>query len=409
MKRAARRRLIPAGAPGEPTAEEAWAAAHPWGLYVHIPFCPYKCAYCDFVAVGPGPRVARWHDPYVEHLLAEAAYWRDRLRPRRPPVSIFYGGGTPTLLGGARLGALHLGLAALFDLGGDAEVTVEANPGTAGPRDLAALRAAGVNRLSLGLQVAQDRLLAAVGRLHGRRDFVAAWEAARAAGFRNLNVDVMYGLPGQTTADVDETLDLVASLSPEHVSAYGLQVEERTPLHARAARGEVSVPGEDAAADQWERVRLRLGSIGLDHYEVSNFALPARESRHNLLYWRNAGWLGLGVGAHSHWRGARWRNTPRLAEYRDGVRARSGAWTRDHEPPDAARRRSEDAFLGLRLLREGVDLAAYARRHGVSLGAAFPGAVERLVADGLCTVSGGRLRLRPEAAAVGNRAFAAFV
>lgn len=382
-----------------------------WGLYVHIPFCPYRCDYCDFVAVAAGPRVARWHEPYAAALVAEARFWAGRLRMPGPPATVFYGGGTPTALGAGRLAALHRALEGVWGRAPDAEVTVECNPGTIDAAGLAALRGAGVTRLSLGLQAAQDRLLRAVHRGHGQAEFLEAWGAARACGFDNLAVDLMVGLPGQGAADVAETLELLGPLRPEHVSVYALQVEEGTVLGARAARGAVALPDDDAALEQWSAAGSALEARGYEHYEISNFALPGRRCRHNLGYWRNGDWLGLGVGAHSHWAGARWRNTISLAVHRDGLRApgAAAAWTCGQEEPDPERRRSEDAFLGLRLLREGVDLRAYAERHGISLGAAFPGAVEQVVAQGLCTVEAGRLRLRPEAVPLANRACAAFV
>ncbi len=381
-----------------------------WGLYVHIPFCPYKCDYCDFVAVAAGPRVARWHEPYAAALVAEARFWAERLRPPGPPATVFYGGGTPTALGAARLAELHRALEGVWGRAPGAEVTVECNPGTVDAPGLAEIRAAGVTRLSVGLQAAQDRLLAAVRRGHGRGEFLEAWAAARSAGFDNLAVDLMVGLPGQTAADVAESLDLLWPLRPEHVSVYALQVEEGTVLAASSARGAVALPDDGAAMEQWGAASAALTARGYEHYEISNFALPGRACRHNLGYWRNGDWLGLGVGAHSHWAGARWRNTISLAAHRDGLRAPgAAAWTRGHEGPDPARRRSEDAFLGLRLLREGIDLRGYAERHGISLGAAFPGAVEQVVAGGLCTVRDGRLRLRAEAVPLANRACAAFV
>ncbi len=394
----------------------------PWGLYVHIPFCPYKCDYCDFVAVGGGSKVARWHAAYPALVLAEARRWVARLRPR-PPVSFFYGGGTPTLLPPQALADLHRGLTALLAPAPDAavpggsaeevpevpEVSVEANPGTVTVEGLSVLRAAGFNRLSLGLQAAQDDVLAALGRGHTFADFLAAFGAARAAGFEHVSVDLMYGLPGQGTAQFASGLRAVLALGPEHLSIYGLQLEEGTPFHARVGRGTLTLPDEDACARQYAVARRLCARAGFEHYEISNFARPGRRCRHNLLYWRNADYLGLGVGAHSHWHQARWANTPRLAAYRDAVGAADFGWVCDREPADAGRERRETAFLGLRLLWEGIDLGGFAERHGVSLDAAFPGVAADLVREGLCTRDATALRLKPEAVAVGNRAFAAFV
>ncbi len=377
----------------------------PWGLYVHIPFCPYKCDYCDFVAVTAGPRLAPWMRGYAAMLEAEADFWRGVLDPA-PPISVFYGGGTPTLL--ADLAGLHRRLARRFGLPPGAEVTVECNPGTVGDAELAALRAAGVNRLSIGLQAAQDGLLEGLGRQHTWTQFAAAFGAARAAGFANIAVDVMCGLPGQTLEDALQTIDRVLALGPEHLSAYSLQVEEGTVLERRAARSPGILPPDDLVVAQLAGIRAALLAAGFEHYEISNFARPERRCRHNLLYWRNDDYLGLGIGAHAHWRGRRWENTRRLAVYRDALRAGDGGWVHGSEEPDAARERGDAAFLELRLL-EGIDLEGYRTRHGVSLEEAFPGVPERLVADGLCALEGGRLRLRPDALPVANRAFVAFV
>lgn len=382
-------------------------AAHPWGLYVHIPFCPYKCDYCDFVAVGTGPRVERWHAPYLDALTAEGRYWSHRLQPG-PPVSAFYGGGTPTMLPAEALAGLHRALSTQFAMPEAAEVTMECNPGTVDNSGLAMLRASGVGRLSIGLQAAQDRLLGLLGRRHSFVDFLEAFAAARASGFDNLSVDLMYGLPGQSVADFEESLERVLELRPEHLSAYSLQVEAGTPFFARAAAGALALPDDDLVAEQFDSARRSCAAAGLEHYEVSNFAAPGRRCRHNLLYWENADYIGLGVGAHSHWQMRRWANTSRLAVYRDETGAGGGGWVTDQESADPARERSESAFLGLRLL-EGIDLAAFATRHGMTLAAAFPGVCERLIARGLCRLDGGWLRLRPEAVGVANSAFMAFV
>ena len=400
-------RTMGLGTVSEPTDDQVRTGAAPsWGLYVHIPFCPYKCAYCDFVAVGGGARVGAWHGPYLEALRREAAYWRGRLAPV-PPASVFYGGGTPTAIGASALAALHRDLIRCFGVVPGAEVSVECNPGTVDAEGMAQLAAAGVGRVSIGLQASQDHLLTAVGRYHGWADFTVAFAAARAASLE-VNVDLMYGLPSQDLDAWRVTLERVVALRPDHVSAYGLQVEQGTPLAHRVASGAVRLPDEETVALQFGLARRVLGGGGYEHYEISNFALPARRCRHNLLYWSNGDYLGLGIGAHSHWRGERWANTARLAVYRDTTARADGGWVASREPPDPARARSEGAFLGLRLL-EGIDLDVYALRYGMPLDAAFPGVAADLERRGLCERTPGRLRLRSEAVAVANGAFAAFV
>lgn len=426
-------------APALPTARAgAWNGGQatsdaPWGLYVHVPFCPYKCHYCDFVAVGGGARVARWHVPYVDAIMREADHWERTLHPGCPH-SVFYGGGTPTVLAADRLARLHASLVARFQVPATAEVSVECNPGTVTRTDLETLRRAGVNRLSMGLQAVQDDMLARLNRHHTFTEFLTAYRNARDAGFDNISVDLMYGLPGQTLRSWEEGLERVIDLGPEHVSAYSLQVEEGTLLHARAAAGSVSFPGEDLEALMYAACRARLAGAGYAQYEISNFARSGRRCRHNLLYWRNADYLGLGVGAHSHWRGWRWGNTNRLAVYCTAVavcplpgaeHAECGAVGAEHPPAfpgcgrpawvhvveaaDARRERGEAAFLGLRLMA-GIEESAYARRYGIALRQAFPGVVERLLAGGLlATTANGWLRLTADAVPVANRVFAEFV
>ena len=378
-----------------------------WGLYIHIPFCPYKCHYCDFVALPAGRRVARWQTGYARALVAEAVYWAGRMGPE-PPATVFFGGGTPTMLPAQDLVDVQHALVRRLGLQAGAEVSLEANPGTVDARDLAQLRRAGFNRLSLGLQTARDDLLAAVGRHHTWDDFREAFRAARAAGFENIGVDLICGLPGQRLEDCLDTLRRVLDLEPEHVSLYALQVEEGTVLGAAVRRQALTVPDDDLVAEQLEACGRELVAAGREHYEISNFARPGRRCRHNLLYWENADYLGLGIAAHTHWRGERWKNTDRLSRYDEGVTRQDGSWVEDHEEADPVRERSETAFLGLRLL-DGIDLASFAARHGLELGEAFPGVPERLVAEGLCQWGEGRLRLRPQAVAIANRAFVAFV
>ncbi len=379
-----------------------------WGLYVHIPFCPYKCAYCDFVAVPSGPRVSAWHAPYLRTLAGEARYWRHTLRPEEPPVSVFYGGGTPTVIDAESFARLHRALARVFAVPRTAEVTVECNPGTVDLPGLRLLREAGVNRLSIGLQAWQDTLLAALRRWHTRQQFLDAWGAARAAGFADVNVDLMFGLPGQRLADFQESLGAVVDLRPEHVSVYGLQVEEGTPFGASARRGILGLPAESEAAAMYQAARRTLRASGYDHYEISNFALPGRQCLHNRLYWDNAPYLGLGVGAASHWCGERWRNTDRLAVYGGEVAVGSAGWVAEREEADPARSRSEGAFLGLRLL-EGLDLDVYRARYGHDLDQTHHAEVERLIARGLLAREGRRLRLSEQGLLLGNLVFSAFV
>jgi oxygen-independent coproporphyrinogen-3 oxidase len=353
-----------------------------WGLYVHIPFCPYKCDYCDFVAVTAGPRTRRWIPRYMSALVRELeiARWDGQA------ATAFYGGGTPTVVPLAELHARLRGWIAP-----DAEVTAEANPGTVAWDSLRAMRRAGINRLSLGLQASQDRLLQGVHRLHTWQDFLASYRAARRAGFDNINVDVMYGLPGQTLADWQQTLDRVCDLGPEHVSAYALQVEAGTVLHARRP----PLPDDDLQAEMYAAARRSLAGAGYEHYEISNWCAPGKACAHNLLYWRNGRWLGLGIGAASQDERRRWTNAGRLAAYCEAVEAGRPAPVRDEEARDPA---SDVLVLGLRL-REGVPADAVALDR---FGAAIAAHLDRRWLEW----RQGRLRLTDAGLLVANRVWA---
>ncbi len=382
----------------------------PLGLYVHVPFCAHKCFYCDFVAYIYNPRRA---GAYLEALAREAALLAGLpgVAGRRA-ASLFLGGGTPSALSVAEIGELVASVTAGLLLDEAAEVTLEANPETLDADKLTRCRALGVNRLSLGLQAWDDGLLRRLGRAHTVGDFLEAFRRARAAGFDNLGVDLIFGLPGQTLAGWRETLERVAALGPEHVSAYSLQVEEGTAFRrwVREDRFEKSgtpLPDDDAQAEMYSLAREALAAAGYEHYEISNFARPGYRSHHNQIYWRNGEYLGLGPGAHSRLGRRRWANTRRLDDYRERLAA-GRLPVEEEETLSEAREMSDTVILGLRLL-EGVDLGAFARRFGRPLLDVYGPQVDGLRAGGWLEVAGGRLRLTERALPVANEVFARFV
>ena len=316
------------------------------GLYLHIPFCQVKCRFCDFAAYpGLKAEIPR----YLSALEREI-----RSLGGGPLETLFVGGGTPTALEAAQLSGLLGAVRGVFEIVPGFEGTVECNPESATAERLEALREGGINRLSFGLQAAQDRHLRALGRLHDFAAFEKAWRLARSIGFGNLNADLMYGLPGQTPAEWDETLDRVLALAPEHVSAYALAVEERTAF----GRSGVATDG-DFQAELYERAAERLESAGFVHYEISNFARPGRECRHNLRYWRNQDCLGAGVSAASYVGGVRRTNSAKVANYIETVEQGRPAWIEEvvlSEPE----RVGEDLMLALRL-KEGAPVGPRAR------------------------------------------------
>ncbi|MGY1740009.1 MULTISPECIES: radical SAM family heme chaperone HemW [unclassified Blastococcus] len=352
--------LLPAppAAPFElPEAAREGLTTTPFGLYVHVPFCATRCGYCDFNTytsdeLGPGANRAE----YAGTVVAELRRAAEVLGPDRPEVStVFVGGGTPTLLPAEDLAAVLAAVRELFPVAADVEVTTEANPESVTPRSLARLREGGFTRLSLGMQSAAEHVLAVLDRRHTPGRAVEAAREARVAGFGHVNLDLIYGTPGETDADWAASLDAVLAAPVDHVSAYALIVEEGTRLARRIARGELPMPDDDVLADRYEQADAALRRAGLEWYEVSNWAAgPAARCRHNELYWANANWWGIGPGAHSHVGGLRWWNLKHPAAHAARVAAGESP-AAGSELLDVDDRALEAVMLGLRL-RDGLPL-----------------------------------------------------
>lgn len=293
-------------------------AQRDFGVYLHVPFCRVRCGYCDFNTYTATELRGARQDAYADEVLREIALSQDALTARgalRPAQTVFFGGGTPTLLPGGDLARMLGGIRDTFALAPDAEVTVEANPDTVTPELAEELAAAGVTRLSIGMQSAVPHVLAALDRTHDPANVATAVAAARRAGL-DVSVDLIYGAPGESLADWETSVRTAIALAPDHVSAYALIIEEGTQLHRQIRRGEVPAPDDDLQADMYELVDDLLGDGGFHWYEVSNWATaPAHRSRHNLAYWRGADWWGYGPGAHSHVDGLRWWNVKHPAAY----------------------------------------------------------------------------------------------
>jgi putative oxygen-independent coproporphyrinogen III oxidase len=373
-----------------PEAALAGARERPFGVYVHVPFCTVRCGYCDFntytvadlgTASGvPGASRATYADAAVEEVRLARRVLGEEAAPVR---TVFFGGGTPTLLDPADLTKLLRAVDDELGLAPDAEVTTEANPDSVTKADLVALREAGFTRISFGAQSAVPHVLRVLDRTHDpeRVPDVVTW--ARDAGFDQVSLDLIYGTPGESLADWEASLDAALACGPDHVSAYSLIVEDGTALARRVRRGELPMPDEDDLADKYAVADARLTAAGLGWYEVSNWSRPGAECRHNVLYWTGADWWGIGPGAHSHVGGVRWWNVRHPAAYADRIAAGvSPAHAR--EVLDEETRRVERVLLELRL-RSGLLLDALddEGRAGV------PEQVER----GLVTVEGDRLVL----------------
>ncbi len=345
------------------------------GIYLHIPFCQRKCPYCDFFSVEAGQAQLRGYPGLLRRHLAWAAGhgWQG------PVDTVYFGGGTPSLLSVRAIGSLLAVIDQRFGLAADAEITLEANPGTVTAASLAGYRTAGINRLSLGLQSLAPHQLENLGRLHGRAEGLQAVRRARAAGFANLSLDLMFSLPGQTTALLQAEIDNYLALAPEHLSCYGLTAEPETPFHRRVQSGELRLPDGEAYADAFLLLHERLTAAGFQHYEIANYARPGRACRHNLGYWQRRPYLGVGAGAHSFreqgW-GERWSVAPDLAAFGAALRQRREPAERI-EGFDRAGAMAETLYLGLRT-RAGVAEAVFTDRFGCGVRAAFPQAVDRL-------------------------------
>ena len=353
----------------------------PLSLYLHVPFCVRKCAYCDFPSYAG--KEAFIH-AYAEELCKEIVCAARRY-PNRIVQTIFFGGGTPSLLSGEQMNKLMNAVRTSFDIAPDAEISMEANPGTLTLENLTAYRKSGINRLSVGVQTLNDRLLRAVGRIHTRAEAVDAVRMARRAGFDNINLDLMYGLPYQTLADFEETLHDALSLDVEHLSMYSLIVEEGTPLCRQVESGKITVPDdEETLAMQHAAARL-LEKHGLYRYEISNYAKRGFECRHNLVYWHRGEYLGLGCAAHSLMEEQRFSNTPSLSEYLSGMREV------EREPLDFSDVLEETVMLNLRTA-EGMDMDEYRMLCGLD----FPAkkrVIERLTHEGMAHLHNNRLAL----------------
>ena len=379
-----------------------------FALYVHIPWCRHVCPYCDFnVYAQQRPPEA----DYTAALVRELGTWAARPSfAGRHVASVYVGGGTPSLFSADVIGRIIAAADRTFGIVAAAEVTLEANPGTVTRDTLAAHRAAGVNRLSLGVQSFAPHLLAALGRDHTPDDTHAAMTAARAAGFENVSMDLIFAIPGSTLADWAHDLERTIALAPAHVSAYALTFEERTPYHAWRRTGRIRAVDEDDEAAMAELAGERLATAGYARYEISSWARPGRASAHNQRYWDGSPYLGLGAGAHSFAAepspARRWSNIRLPAAYMDAVTVGGVAVAEEH-PLDVEQARADFVFTGLRRI-VGVDATAFAARFGLPLADAFPH-VPGLVRDGLLEWAGARLRLSPHGLRFADTVAATFV
>ena len=406
-------------------------------LYIHIPFCVRKCRYCDFLSFASDACV---REKYVDQLIREiesipeedAGQCPENAAPRlnltgRTVETIFIGGGTPSLLPPSAVERILAAVRQVFRVEPDAEITMEANPGTLTPDSAAGYRNAGVSRLSLGLQSASEEELRLLGRIHTREQFLQSFRAARDAGFDNINVDLMSALPGQSEESWQETLRFVCDLEPEHISAYSLIVEEGTPLYEEYGEmcadlekygdyasmpkrlqtkyeGCKCLPDEETDRNMYHHTKTTLAKLGYERYEISNYAKPGRECRHNIGYWAGVPYLGLGLGASSYLDGCRFTVNPDMKQY---LEEKPGMFA-DIEKLTKKDMEEEFFYVGLRMTA-GVSLSEFERRFGISAKEVYPGLMETFVKEKAARFEGDRFVLTDYGLDVSNYIMAQFL
>lgn len=387
------------------------AEREPFSLYIHIPYCISKCPYCDFnshvVAVIP-------EQAYTEALLAELDHYAGQEGWRNRNIqSIFFGGGTPSTFDPESIGRVLKRIAARFDVLPGCEITLEANPGTVDAANFIGYRACGVNRISVGVQSFQPRLLKFLGRAHSAEDAERALETVRHAGFENFSLDLIYANPYQTLEDLNTDLEIALSFASPHLSAYNLTIEEGTPFHHELRNGRIRLLSEDEEIAMAALIEKRLEEAGLQRYEISNYARRGFYSRHNVNYWQGGDYLGLGAGAHSHRRidangayGMRWWNEKTPSRYMQAI-ARSGQAVVERELADLKRAAAELMFSGLRLMA-GIALNEFAARFHITPFDLYP-QIHEWISAGLMEDTGSHLRLTDRGVMIANSLFVHFV
>lgn len=373
-------------------------------LYLHIPFCVSKCKYCDFLSA---PSAEEQRQIYVERLCRRIRYWSDVIHNYGYEiVSIFVGGGTPSILTEAQITQVFEAVYESFPIREDAEITLEMNPGTDVKDKLPVYRKLGINRLSMGLQSADNKELKCLGRIHTYEDFRQVYQWAREAGFTNVNVDLMSAIPGQTLESYEDTLRKVADLEPEHISAYSLIIEEGTPFYERYGEGRHAeeLPDEDTERQMYVRTREILEDYGYHRYEISNYAKDGYECRHNLGYWDRKEYLGLGAGASSLMDHIRWKEPDHIGPSTGLVLEEREDFTRLSRKDEM----EEFMFLGLRKIK-GVSEQDFYKSFKVSMDEEYKDNIENLIKEGLLVREGDRIRLTDRGIDLSNYALSQFL
>ena len=373
-------------------------------LYIHIPFCIRKCAYCDFLS---GPADDKTIECYVGKLIEEIqAHGAGETMDKNIVTTIFFGGGTPSIFSGSQMRRIMEAVKANFDIAEDAEISMEANPGTVTKEKLECYRQAGINRISFGLQSADDEELKLLGRIHTWEEFLESFQLARECGFDNINVDLISAIPKQTLESWESSLRNVIALEPEHISAYSLIVEEGTPFYEKygeGAEGEVLLPSEEDERQMYHCTEALLREAGYHRYEISNYAKPGRECRHNLGYWERKNYLGIGLGASSLIDNVRYRNTECLEDYIQFT-CELNQIQKDREILSIEEQMEEFIFLGLRKM-EGISKKLFQNTFGMTLEQCYGKNIQNMIEKGLLVMEEDVLKLTKAGIDISNYVF----
>ena len=375
------------------------------GIYIHIPFCKKKCYYCDFISYqGKSDKIEK----YIETICLEIENWKRSTNIKQYNVtSIYIGGGTPSYIEPKHISKILKHLNEFINK--NVEITIEVNPGTVINSKLEKYKEAGINRLSIGLQETHDELLKTIGRIHTYEEFLNTYNWARGAGFKNINIDLMIGLPNQTIQDIKESLEKVLKLKPEHISVYSLILEEGTKLEKQIEKGNLILPDEDTERAMYWYVKNTLEKSGLKHYEISNFASEGKESKHNMNCWNQKQYRGFGIAAHSYIEGLRFSNTSILEEYIENIKKEDYSQNiRVHERQTPDIMKKEYMLLGLRKL-EGVSITDFKNKYKENPLFLFKSELDDLVKQKLIIVGGEKIKLTSKGLDLANLVWEKFV
>lgn len=373
------------------------------GLYIHIPFCKQKCLYCDFVSF---PKREEKQEEYIEAVIQELTA---KAKPEYQITTIYIGGGTPSYLPLGGIKRVMQKVREQYNVLKEAEITIEVNPGTVTKEKLEEYLSVGINRISIGLQETDNLLLQTIGRIHTYEEFLENYMLAKEAGFQNINVDLMIGLPGQNLENIKKSVSNIIALNPEHVSVYSLILEEGTPLNSKIEKGELTLPEEELERMEYWYVKNKLELAGYKHYEISNFAKPKKESKHNTSCWKQEEYLGIGLAAHSYIDGVRFSNIENLEEYMQNAKQKQ--WEKNkiiQEMQTIEDKQKEYMLLGLRMLK-GVSIQEFKAKYGNNPIYLYRNALQKLVEEKLITINLDTIKLTNKGLDLANIVWEEFI